>query len=397
LKFAPDCYAISLSTNEGVRFQGFHGKVLIVIDEAPGVRPEIWEAIEGIRAGGDVRVLALGNPTVRGGPFYDAFTTKRAGWTTFTIDAFDTPNLEGLSLAALAALPDAELDQNVRPYLVTRRWVREKLRDWGESSPLWQSRVRGQFPDVSEDAVIPLAWVEQANRRWQDWDQAGRPGVFSSVGVDVGETGDNTVLALRHGDVIAEVRYAPHGDTMETTGRVVAILQRHGGEAVVDAIGIGTGVVARLRELGLPVIAFGAAQKSLHRDRTGELGFANKRAEAWWSLRELLDPSGGEAVALPPDDRLTAELTCPRWRVLSGGRVLIESKADIKKRLGRSTDAADAVVMAFTGRSVGFGEILDYFSEVVPDCPACGAPVYDPSGGADATARCPRCGTLLSA
>jgi hypothetical protein len=394
LKFAPDCYAIELSTNEGVRFQGFHGKVLIVIDEAPGVRPEIWEAIEGIRAGGDVRVLALGNPTVRGGPFYDAFTTGRHEWATFTIDAFDTPNLAGLTPDDLSALPEEELDHNVRPYLVTRRWVLEQLRAWGESSPLWKARVRGQFPDKSDDAVIPLSWVEQAQQRWREWDAAGRPGGFSCVGVDVGESGDSTVLALRHDDVIAELRYAPprrhHG--YRRTSLVAAVLQRHGGEAVVDAIGIGAGVVARLRELGLPVVAFNAAMKSVHRDKTGELGVANKRAEAWWCFRQLLDPSGGEAIALPPDDRLTTELTCPGWRMLSGGRVLVEAKADIRKRLGRSTDAADAVVMAFAGRTVGFGAVLDYFTEATSDCAACGSPVYDPSGGTDPTVRCQRCG-----
>src|SRR5258705_6995815 len=81
LRLGPDRYAIGLSTNEGVRLQGFHGKnVLIVLDEAPGILPEIYEAIESIRAGGDVRVLALGNPVISSGPFYDAFTSHREGW-----------------------------------------------------------------------------------------------------------------------------------------------------------------------------------------------------------------------------------------------------------------------------------------------------------------------------
>jgi hypothetical protein len=71
---------VGLSTDQGVRFQGFHGRVLIVVDEAPGVKADIWEAIEGIRAGGDVRVLALGNPTIASGPFHDAFTSNRDGW-----------------------------------------------------------------------------------------------------------------------------------------------------------------------------------------------------------------------------------------------------------------------------------------------------------------------------
>ena len=88
-----------------MRFQGFHGRLLIVVDEAPGVKADIWEAIEGIRAGGDVRVLALGNPTIASGPFHDAFTSNRDGWCTFTISAFDSPNLAGLSLDELLALP----------------------------------------------------------------------------------------------------------------------------------------------------------------------------------------------------------------------------------------------------------------------------------------------------
>jgi hypothetical protein len=124
-----------------------------VLDEAPGVRAEVYEAIEGIRAGGQVRVLALGNPTVSGGPFYSAFTTTRSTWKTFTIDAFDTPNLEGLPLERLRQLPKG-LSENdptfaycPRPYLVTRRWVYEKFWEWGEDSPLWQSRVLGSFPE----------------------------------------------------------------------------------------------------------------------------------------------------------------------------------------------------------------------------------------------------------
>src|SRR5512143_3127190 len=132
LKLGPNNYAIGLSTNEGVRFQGFHGDhILIVLDEAPGVLPEIWEAIEGISAGGDVRVLALGNPTVSSGPFFDAFSANRDLWRTFTISAFDTPNLAGLSLADVLALDDGALDIAPNPYLVTRRWVREKWSEWG--------------------------------------------------------------------------------------------------------------------------------------------------------------------------------------------------------------------------------------------------------------------------
>jgi len=155
LKNGPDNYALGLSTNEGVRFQGFHGRVLIVIDEAPGVMPEIWEAIEGIRAGGDVRVLALGNPLIASGPFYDAFTGNRDGWATFTISAFDTPNFAGVSLEQILAMPDADLDVVSRPYLTTRRWVREKFAEWGRGHPLARELgTRRQFGQLRR----PVRW-----------------------------------------------------------------------------------------------------------------------------------------------------------------------------------------------------------------------------------------------
>ena len=163
--------------------------------------------------------------------------------------------------------------------------------------------------------------------------------------------GDRTVLALRYGDMIAELRSSAKEETMACVGRVSGLLTAHAGAyCVVDVIGIGAGVVSRLREqfpAGARIEAFNAAERSDAKDRSGELGFANKRAAAWWHLRELLDPAYGAAIALPPDDTLTGDLTAPHWHVQSGGKILIESKDDIRGRIGRSTDAGDAVVQAF--------------------------------------------------
>jgi phage terminase large subunit len=161
LRIGPKRYAMGFTTNvtqqnEGVRFQGFHADhILMILDEAPGVDPKIWQAIEGARAGGSVSILALGNPTISSGSFYDAFHGGRAGWNLFTLSAFDTPNLEGLFLEFetngktvrlgtgdrdLLSLTEDELDQNARPYLTTRRWVKEKFLEWGPGHPLWESR-----------------------------------------------------------------------------------------------------------------------------------------------------------------------------------------------------------------------------------------------------------------
>ena len=197
--------------------------------------------------------------------------------------------------------------------------------------------------------MIPLAWVEAANERWYEREASFPNLSIDRLGVDVARSGmDKTVLALRAGNTITELRRYSRDDTMITTGRVKGVLTKYpAATAVVDVIGIGAGVVDKLREDKHKVVAFNAAEKSTAKDRAGELGFLNKRAQVWWALRELLDPTNGEEVALPPDDTLTGDLTAPKWTVVSGGKYQIESKDDIKKRIGRSTDDGDAVAMAF--------------------------------------------------
>jgi phage terminase large subunit len=165
-----DNFALGLSTNQAENFQGYHGKhVLIVADEAPGIEPEIWDAMAGVAAGGDVRAVMAGNPTTPSGPFYDAFHRERSSWNCISIDALDSPNIEGTSLEELLRIDPVErgpLDQNPFSYLVTKRWVFEQYFAWWhgdeQSSPVWMSRVRGQFPDQAEDALIRLRWLEQA-------------------------------------------------------------------------------------------------------------------------------------------------------------------------------------------------------------------------------------------
>jgi hypothetical protein len=160
--------------------------------------------------------------------------------------------------------------------------------------------------------------------------------------------------------VIGGLERSGTADTMITAGRVAGILQAHGVTANVDVIGIGAGVVDRVREQGLSVTAFNASERSEARDRTGELGFTNRRSEGWWTLREWLDPAYGEWLALPPDDLLTGDLTAPKYRLVSGGNLQVESKDDIRKRLGRSTDDGDAVMMALATES---GPVF-WYSEV---------------------------------
>jgi hypothetical protein len=342
LKLGPGNYAIGLSTNEGVRFQGFHGDhILIVLDEAPGVLPEIWEAIEGIRAGGDVRVLALGNPTVSSGPFYDAFTANRDLWRLFTISAFDTPNLAGLSLTNVLALGDAALDIAPNPYLVTRRWVREKWSEWGEEHPLWQARVMGEFPAQGDNALISLAWLEAAARR------PGRDGGGQvHAGLDVAGPGeDETVLVVREGSSVLSLQSWAKADPR---GEVVAALASWKSrlETVnVDAAGIGYYLGRHLEDLDLPVRLVNVGKSSSDGEK-----YANTKAEFYWGLRMRFQ--AGDVAGLD-DEKAISQLASILYEHDARGRVAIESKEDARKRGVKSPDRAEAVMLAFARRRVG--------------------------------------------
>jgi phage terminase large subunit len=388
IRLGPNRYAIGLATNEGVRFQGFHGNVLVVLDEAPGILPEIWEAIEGIRAGGNVRVLALGNPTISSGPFYDAFTSNRESWSLITISAFDTPNLQGITMDSLSKLSEDELDQNVRPYLTTRRWVKEKLVEWGAGHPLWESRVLGNFPQESDDALFSLSWLEQAKLR-EDGDGE------LCAGVDVAGPGDNeTALCIRRGPKIVLLRAWVSKDP---TGDLLAALQPYKAELTkvnVDTVGIGYYFARHLKDQGLIVNPINVGESSREPER-----YANLKAEYFWALR--MRAQSGELSGLA-DDRTIAQLASIRYQHNARGQIVIESKDEARKRGVKSPDRAEAVMLAFIERGQIYYPYLEFLKRQqmqvmnkqptrMERCPNCGADtciIQIPGAGF----KCNRCG-----
>lgn len=347
LRAGRDWFAIGLSTDQGVRFQGHHAEhMLIVLDEAPGVAADIWEAIDGIRAGGNVRVLALGNPVERQGPFYDAFANADAGWDRFTIDAFDTPNLAGLTLEDLLKLPPHDLDASPNPYLVTRRWVHDQYFEWGADNPLWQGRVRGDFPDNLDTGVVPLSWVRACQRLEQDWTPAQLLPV--ELGMDVGAGGDETVLRERRGVVAGRSWRKRTPNWADAVAFVLDAIAETGATRVkVDSIGIGWGVVGRLQELrsegrhAAEIIAVNVGEAS-----TAPEKFPKLRDQLWWEIgRELSRSQAWDLAAV--DDTTVAQVIAPTYSRDSAGRIKVEPKADTRKRLKRSPDDADALLLAF--------------------------------------------------
>ena len=349
LQLGPGRYAIGLSTNEGVRFQGFHGNVLIVLDEAPGILPEIFEAIEGIRAGGDVRVLALGNPIIASGPFYDAFSSNRESWNLITISAFDTPNLQGITMEQLLEMSDKELDQNPRPYLTTRRWVKEKYLEWGLGHPLWESRVLGNFPLQSEDALLSLSWLEQAKLRTEGDGELW-------AGLDVAGPGeDETALCVRRGPRILLLRAWAGRDSR---GDVLAALLPYKSQLKkvnVDSVGIGYYMAQHLRDHGLPVAEINVGQSSREDGK-----YSNRKAELYWSFR--LRAICGDLAGLT-DEKTIAQLAGIRYSHNSRGQIVIESKEDARKRGVKSPDRAEAVMLAFAEVSFSNAGFLEYYRQ----------------------------------
>ena len=336
--------ALGLSTDVGVRFQGWHARpgsfLLLIADEAPGVRPDIFEAWEGISAGGDVRHLLLGNPVVASGRFYDIFSGDAPGWSRYTIDAFDTPNLRGLTLPDLLALGDDGLSVAERPYLVDRQWVRDRYHEWGTEHPLWQSRVRGQFPQQADDALLSLAWLEDAAKRPATY----TPGLSVQAGIDVAGPGDDeTVLCVRQGDAILETKAWSDADAR---GPVVAALKPWLGRGLdrvnVDSAGLGHYFHLALQDAGIPVCPVNVGE-SPTTDRAKEK-YANLRAQVFWSFREWA--AEGMLAGLT-DRRALAQLAGIRYAHDVKGRIAIEKKDDARKRGVKSPDRAEAVVLAF--------------------------------------------------
>ena len=329
-----EAFAVASDTPEFI--EGAHADQLFYIfDEAKAIPTATFDAAEGAfsnagkNADTDAYAFAISTPGEPTGRFYEIQSRK--------------PGYEDWQVIHVS------LEEAMRAGRINPEWVEQRERQWGRQSSIFINRVLGEFASSEEDTVIPLIWVEKAIERWHSWRETRETGNLEAVGADIARSGlDKTVFALRYaGNNIDELRTYNLEDTMQTAGRLKGILEKHRtATAIIDIIGIGAGVYDRLREQGFRVSAFNASERSDDKDKSRELGFINKRSAAYWNLREMLDPASGEELALPPDDELIGDLTAPKWRVTGAGRIQVESKDEIKKRLGRSTDKGDAVAMA---------------------------------------------------
>ena len=366
-----DNFALGLSTNQAENFQGFHGKhVLLIADEAPGIKPEIWDAMAGVAAGGDVRIVMAGNPTTPSGPFYDAFHTQRSLWNCISIDAFDSPNLKGITLEQLLQMDPREggpLDANRLPHLATKRWVYEQYFSWWRederSSPSWVSRVRGQFPDQAENALLKLIWLERARKRPLSESLKTSTHRRLVAGVDVGGGQAETVVYVcecepTHSGVIKMGAW--RGE--DTRGQVVNFLNQFRGRLSivrVDAIGIGHNFGLHLRDQGFPValtnVSLPCESPPGSRENDPSQRFVNQKARYYQVLADALERDQIDGLT---DEETIGQLAGIIYEFDSQGRIKIESKEKARARGVRSPDRAEALMLALCEPPIKF----EYYS-----------------------------------
>lgn len=323
--------AFAAASNNPAYIEGAHADhLLYVFDEAKTIPAATFDAAEGAFAsvGKEAYAIAISTPGVAEGRFYD-IQKRNEGFEDW-------------------AAQHVSFEQAAAAGRVSREWAAQRLKMWGENNPLYINRVLGDFAGSAEDAVISLSLVEAAVERWKEMEEAGTlPTVATRIGADIARYGkDKTVFSLSIPGAIMEFREYSQEDTVQTTDRLRALLDKfRGAAAIIDTIGIGAGVFDTLRSESYDVVSFNAGARTVPTDESGELHFLNDRAAAWWRFRQLLEEGD---MAIPDVDKLVGDLTTPRWRETSRGQIVIESKEQIKKRLpsGRSTDYGDAAIQS---------------------------------------------------
>lgn len=219
--------------------------------------------------------------------------------------------------------------------------------------PLRSQMLRGDFNAGASDPVwqlIPTEWVKAAQARWKDRDAKGP---MTAIGFDPSRGGqDKSSAARRHGQWFDKIVTVPGAVTKDgpAAAGFIAPLIRDGAVVCIDSIGIGSSALDFVKGLGLHVHSVVGSEGSTLMDKSGQMKFRNKRAEMYWLLREALDPTHPDPIALPPDQELLGDLTAPRYKVVTMGKgaaIQINDKDDIRKLLGRSPDKGDSVAMTF--------------------------------------------------
>lgn len=319
--------AITWSENNTEAFAGLHNKgkrIILIFDEGSSISDKVWEVAEGALTDENTEIiwLVFGNPTRNTGRFRECFGKFKHRWKHRQIDS---RNVDGTN----------------------KNQIQKWIEDYGEDSDFVRVRVKGVFPRAGSMQFISSELVEAAKARI--------PSAHSTdsivMGVDVARFGDDqTVIVIRRGRDAITIPWLclRNKDTMTVAARVAELYNEHLPDAIfVDGGGVGGGVIDRLRMLRLPVaeVQFGGSADRALMSSEGDIVYANKRAEMWGMMKDWL--KGG---SIPDNPELFADLIGVEYGyVLKEGRdaIMLEKKADMKKRGLASPDLADALALTF--------------------------------------------------
>ena len=310
--------------------QGFHADyVLKIIDESSGVDDAVHETLDGAHGIFETKEFQAGNPTRNEGVFFDCFHKSKKLYRTFTWSCLDSP-------------------------IAPKKFIDKVAAKYGKDSQVWSIRVKGIHYLGEGDSYIPYHLAYEATYRDVPVDKTA-PVV---MGVDVARFGDDeTVISIRQGDTFFPLHVFSKKSTMETAG-YVRILSKHfrPAQIFVDVIGLGAGVYDRLEELGYPVMGVNVAEAPA---QDGEQ-FVRLRDELWGNMRTWLETRRGR-LHDNEDLDLVSELTTPKFKITSDGKIKVERTDELKRRGKASPNRADACLLTFAQPLSDFATRDDFF------------------------------------
>lgn len=302
-------------------FAGLHNKgrrIVLIFDEASAIPDIIWEVAEGAMTDKDTEIIwaVFGNPTRNDGRFNRCFGKDRHRWKSWQVDS-----------------------RTVK--ITNKEQISQWIEDYGEDSDFVRVRVRGIFPNVSDRQFIPSSYVEMARNRKISALQYNFAAKIISV--DPAWTGgDEFVIALRQGNAFKILaKYPKNEDDFLMAGYIANFEDIEKADAVFIDLGYGTGVVSAGKQMkrNWVLVPFGGT--------SNDQGFVNKRAEMWNLMKQWLKDGG----CIPEDPILHAQITAPEYYVTptgkNAGKIVLESKEDMKTRGAESPNRADALALTF--------------------------------------------------
>lgn len=348
--------------------RGIHnlGRVMVMVDEGGGISKSLGRALNGLLTTPDDRIIVSGNPPTDQTDTWFEEIANSPEWNVIHVPYTATPNFTGEVTPMCKRCPPRVEPHTISKHLTSVEFVRAVKAQYSEDDPYVQAALYARFPSGNTAKAIPMSWLEKAvpmkgieDHEWLE--KSKRTGEIT-LGIDIAsDGGDEFVIAKRDG-WNGSIIHRSSGKANENAVEVAGVCLTHIRDAValheqrelnrhvkvkIDAIGVGWGVVSILKEwvkeqrLRAEIIGVNVAEKALAPQR-----FKNQRSELWWNLRELLQ--GDEVdVTLDIDDQTLRQLNSPAYSTDTAGRIIIESKKDMKDRGTSSPDRAEALLLAF--------------------------------------------------